>query len=109
MENNNFNENNLLEKENIFIPDYFNQNIQNNNKFKTWENLMLKKYGNNARLFKCTKDKIYFYVSNKDCMEYPYYSSKCPICNNVICYYCFRNSTYMRMEFCKCCIRRRLY
>ena len=75
MENNNFNENNLLEKENIFIPDYFHQSIQNNNKFKTWENLMLQKYGNNARLFKCTVDKLYFYVSNEECMEYPYYSS----------------------------------
>ena len=109
MENNNLNENNLLEKENIFIPDYFNQNIQNNNKFKTWENLMLQKYGSNARLFKCTVDKIYFYISDKDCMEYPYYSSYCPICKNVICYFCLRNSTYIRMEFCKCCIRRRLY
>ncbi len=109
MENNNFNDNDLLDKENIFAPDYFNQNIQNNKKFKTWENLMFQKYGNNARLFKCTKDKIYFYVSNEECMEYPYYSSKCPICNNVICYYCLRNSTYIRMEFCKCCIRRRLY
>ena len=109
MENNNFNENALLEKENIFIPDYFNQNVQNNNKFKTWENVMLQKYGNNARLFKCTKDKIYFYVSNKDCMENPYYSSKCPICNNIICYICFRNSTSIDMELGKCCIRRRLY
>ena len=99
MENNNFNENNLLEKENIFIHDYFNQKIQNNNKFKIWENLMLKKYGNNARLFKCIVDKIYFYISNEDCMEYPYYSSHFPICNNVICYYCLRNSAYSRMEF----------
>ena len=88
---NNSNDNALLDKENIFIPDYFNQKIKNNNKFKTWENLMFQKYGENARLFKCTVDKIYFYVSNKDCMEYPYYSSYCPMCNNVICYFCLRN------------------
>ena len=70
---------------------------------------MLQKYGNSARLFKCTVDKIYFYDSNKDCMENPYYSSKCPTCNNIICYFCFRNSTSIDMELGKCCIRRRLY
>ena len=66
MENNNFSGNDLLEKENIFIPDYFNQNIQKNNKFKTWENSIFQKYGRTARLFKCTTIKIYFYDSNKD-------------------------------------------
>ena len=107
MENN---ENTLLEKDNVFKPDYFGQKIsKNNNNFKTWEDTMLKKYGNNAKLFECTQDKIYFYISNKDCMDYPYYASSCPICNNNICYYCLRVSTHSRMEFCKCCIRRRLY
>ena len=99
----------LVEKDNIFRPDYFGQNIEKSSSFKTWEDSMLKRYGNNAKLFKCTKDQIYFYISNEDCLNYPYYSSSCPICNNVICYYCLRVSTYSRMQFCKCCIRRRLY
>ena len=76
-------ENNKFE---IFRPEYENQKIKNNQNFINWENSIFKKYGNDAKLFKCTKDKIYFYTSNKDCMDYPFYACRCPECNYFVCY-----------------------
>ena len=93
----------------IFRPEYENQKIKNNQNFINWENSIFKKYGNDAKLFKCTKDKIYFYTSNKDCMDYPFYACRCPVCNYFICYYCLGRTDHDHAEFGQCCIRRRLY
>jgi hypothetical protein len=110
MENENevefINKNNNFE---IFRPDYENQNIKNNQNFINWENSIFKKYGNDAKLFKCTKDNIYFYTSNKDCIDYPYYVCHCPECNYYVCYYCSARTEPRYSGFGQCCIRRRLY
>ena len=69
---------------------------------------MLKKYGNDAKLFKCSYDEIYFYCAYESFRKLPLCSSKCPSCNQPICYYCSRvahNNNY----FGDCCLKRRLY
>ena len=38
---------------------------------------MLKKYGNDAKLFNCIYDNLYFYVPYNDCKSMPYYLRKC--------------------------------
>ena len=52
---------------------------------------MQKIYGQNAILFHCLKDNIYFYVSYKECLSHPIYKSYCPKCKQNICYYCSRD------------------
>ena len=94
--------------DNIFGFEYKGQKGKNNQIYRKWENSMFEKYGNDAKLFYCKNDDIFFYVSNKECMEYPYYSTRCPKCNYSICHIC---STIMKKEFDdgNCCIKRRLY
>ena len=99
-------ENNKFE---IFRPEYENQKIKNNQNFINWENSIFKKYGNDAKLFKCTEDEIYFYTSNKDCMDYPFYACRCPQCNYFVCYYCLGRTDQDDAVFGQCCLRRRLY
>ena len=48
---------------------------------------MLIKFGNNSKQFKYNKDKILFYSTYDEFINDPYYRSKCPICNNFICYF----------------------
>ena len=69
--------------ENIFKLDYKEQSLKDNSKFNSWRNTMLQKYGNDAKLFKCSYDKIYFYSSNKKLSSC---SSVCPSCKLSICY-----------------------
>ena len=101
----NFSEN----KDNIFTSEYKGQSIKNNINYKNWENSMLEKYGKDAKLFHCQEDDILYYVSNKECMEYPYYCTRCPKCNYFICYYCETMTNHDKAEFGKCCLKRRLY
>ena len=75
-------------KDNIFMPEYENQNIYNIQAFKNWQNSNFKKYGKDVKLFYCLYNKIYFYVSDNECQKYPYYRVKCPKCNYYICYCC---------------------
>ena len=93
----------------IFRPEYENQNIKNNQNFINWEKSIFTKYGKDAKLFKCTEDNIYFYTSNKDCIEYPFYACRCPECNFYICYYCLGRTDHHDAEYGQCCIKRRLY
>ena len=72
--------------ENIFKLEYFNQNLNDNVEYQKWNNLMIKKYGRKAKLFKCQDDDILFYTSNEDCKSHPFYQSVCPYCNNTIYY-----------------------
>ena len=96
------NENDLIRfEENIFRLDYSEQNINSNLDFIKWKKSMLESYGNDAKLFHCLEDKIYYYVSKKDF----YYKEACPICKNSICYFCKSNGHH---EGC-CCIRYKLY
>ena len=89
--------------ENIFKLDYKEQSVKDNSKFNSWRNRMLQKYGNDAKLFKCSYDKIYFYPSNKKLSSC---SSTCPSCNLSICYYCSRLATY---DIDNCCLKRRIH
>ena len=92
-----------------FKLDYEGQSIENNNKFEKWKQLMLTKYGNDAKLFKRLKDNIYFYSSNRDYFNnINFYQSKCPICNNPICYYCSRYCRDCYFENASCCLKRKI-
>ena len=76
---------NLTEKEdinppNIFKLDYEGQSLKDNIKFELWKTKMLNKYGNNAKLYKCKIDNIYFYSSIKN-----NFGMGCPSCQNLIC------------------------
>ena len=95
------------DSDNIFSFEYKGQKGKNNQIYRKWENSMFEKYGNDAKLFYCKNDDIFFYVSNKECMEYPYYSTRCPKCNYSICQICSTIKDYMYDG--SCCIKRRLY
>ena len=73
---------------NIFQLEYQNQVLDNNIKFQKWKNSMLKKYGSDAKLFKCKKDNILFFISKGNTLQAPCYLKKCPICRELICYFC---------------------
>ena len=96
-------------KDNVFSSEYEGQKLKNNQNYKNWENSMFKLYGNDAKLFHCHKDNILFYVSNKECMDYPYYSTRCPKCNYFICYFCPFMDNDKDAGYGLCCLKRRLY
>ena len=111
MENENediINDKMISKSENAFKIEYIGQTLKINAKFRDWKNKMLIKYGNNAKLFHCKYDNIYFYTTNNDCKSIPYYKSKCPICGRSICYYCSRY-TIDNYDRGRCCIKRRIY
>lgn len=84
----------------FFNYDYDNQKMDNNIKFQEWKNSMIKKYGNDAKLFKCQRDKLYFYSSYKDCISLPCYRNKCPQCDKYICHFCSFPGTNERIRCC---------
>ena len=87
----------------VFILDYGDQYFRNNIEFQKFEISMKKKYGNNAKLFKCKKDKILFYDNSPN---FPFYESKCPKCKKSICYFC---SSINSISQEKCCLTKRIY
>jgi len=99
---------NEMEADNMLKLDYDGQSLKNNEKFNSWKKIMLKKYGNDAKLFKCSYDAIYFYCTYESFRELPLYSSNCPSCNQPICYYCSRVA-HNNNSFGDCCPKRRLY
>lgn len=92
---------------NSYQVDYEGQNYENNISFKNWRESNLKKFGKDAKLFKCIKDKIFFYASNNEYSSFPYYVCKCPICNKSICYYCQRYVNKLQL-YRYCCLKRML-
>ena len=99
---------NISNPECAFKLDYSNQSLKDNIEFQNWKIQMIKRYGNDAKLFKCKHDNCYFYETNKECKTRPYYLAYCPICNQQVCYYCLSNGSdpYNRG---KCCVKRRIY
>ena len=112
MENTNekieLNEYNSSLNTNIFKPEYEGQELNNNLIFLNWKKSMIKIYGEKAMLFKCLKDKIYFYTFYEECIRYPVYQSICPQCGKQICYFCFRNEKDVFEENGTCCLQRRI-
>ena len=91
----------------IFKLDYVGQKLENNKNYKEWKNSILSKYGNNAKISKCFLDNILFYsndIENKDL----FFQTICPICNNPICNYCYRNCVDSYYERASCCIKRKI-
>ena len=100
-------ENELLENteiNDIFQIDYKNQNLHNNIQFQKWKQSILKKYGNDVKFFKCTKDRILFFSSNIECKKYPFYKSNCPLCHLSICYFCSKLRDNKYREYGECCL-----
>ena len=99
---------NISNSECAFKLDYPNQPLKENKKFQNWKIQMLKRYGKDAKLFKCNYDNCYFYGTNKECRTKPYGSAYCPICSRSICYYCleYNNDSLDRG---RCCVKRRIY
>ena len=97
--------------ESVFKLDYNNQQLFKNNEFQKWKNLMILKYGKNAKLFKCEKHKILFYNSNDGYINSPLYVKMCPICNELVCCFCSLSLQSFDASYNKgsCCLRRRIY
>ena len=89
---------------NTFSLQYPDQKLKNNPSYEKWRQLMLKKYGNDAKEFKCIKDNILFYTSKNDYEEYPYYKSICPKCEEDICYFC--SKVIIDLDIYNCCFKR---
>ena len=80
--NSNIIEKNLLNNNHIFKLDYFNQKLENNKIFTKWNQLMIKEYGNNVKLFKCKVDNKLFYLAYDECLKISPFAWKCPLYNN---------------------------
>ena len=94
--------------ENKFKIEYFGQDLKKNESFIQWQNEMKKIYGNDAKLFKCKRDKICYYGKFSDCKKLPLYKIKCPICDLSNCYFCSKHiDDYV--DHGKCCLSRRIY
>ena len=90
----------------IFKLEYLEQNVNDNFEYQKWKKIMLIKFGNNSKQFKCIKDKILFYSTYDECINDPYYRCKCPICNNYICYFCL---CYSKNIYISCCIKNSIF
>ena len=94
--------------ENIFKIDYINQNLDNNTKYKKWNNLMLSKYGKNSKILRCIKDNIIFYAKYEDAISSPCYKIECPICKCLICHFCSYCDDSKDIYFI-CCFKKGFY
>jgi len=100
----NLKENDFEKNENIFYLDYDAQRMDDNIEYKNWKESMLKYYGRDAKLFRCLNDKILFYIKyNDNSLLYGSFI-RCPICKQLICYYC---SYYNKHEYSDiyCCLK----
>ena len=87
----------------IFELDYEGQNLNNNENFINWKKEVLNKLDNNAKLFKCKKHKILFFVTNNEYKKD--YLIICPK-GHYICYFCDYSGDNIALYYC--CIRRSL-
>ena len=94
-----------IKSKNIFKPDYIGQNLDNNQQFINWKKEMIQEYGIDAKLFKCSKEKIFFFASKSKYSNYPFYQCVCPSCSIPICYFCSR---YSNNRYGDCCLPRRI-
>ena len=78
---------NWINRENKFEVEYFGQNLNKKELFIQWQNEMKKIYGNDAKLFLCKNDKIFYYRRSSDCKKIPFYKIRCPICKLTNCYF----------------------
>ena len=92
----------------IFKFDYEGQNLEKNALYIQWKNSMLSKYGKDVKLFKCLKDKIYFYATYNEYNNIYFRQAKCPICKNPICYYCSRFFNDSLNKKASCCLKRKI-
>ena len=98
----------INEPGNKFQIEFVGQNLEKNESFIKWKNKMKEIYGNDAKLFKCRKDKIYYFGKKSDCLKNPLYKIKCPICQLGNCYFCSKH-TSDSYDVGYCCLYRRLY
>ena len=93
-------EDNSISNENMFRIEYKGENLKKNQNFLNWKNMIFEKYKENAKLFYCDKDKVFF------CTNWETYQSfffrKCPICGKYICYFCGQSNI-------DCCLKRKIY
>lgn len=89
---------------NVFKPSYENQDLRNNADFQNWKSSMISKYGENAKLYKCPIDKIYFYTSDEEGGNNHNNEGHCPICKKAICFFCLQLTT--RGMF-NCCFKKK--
>ena len=80
--------------------------MNDNFEYQKWKEIMLIELGNNSKQFKCHKDKKLFFSAYNEFINDPYYRSKCPICNNYICYFC---SCYSKNSYISCCIKNSIF
>ena len=92
--------------EKYFKYDYESQNLNDNINLLKWKEEIKKKNNNikNLKLFKCQKDKIFFYNSYKE-----NYLGLCPICSKYICYFCLFPNTRNDNSEIFCCIKRLIH
>ena len=109
MENENKENDEYLNESNktVFELEYSNQPLKNNIKYKIWEKKIKDKNDNNIIFLRCLRDKIIFYAKKNEKVNDPC-TTKCPICQNLICFYCSRYSLY-EMFVGNCCLKRGIY
>ena len=109
------NELKLLDQSNIanvkdFIKlDFPGQNLKGNKSFEDFKKEKLTELGKDAKLFYCKKDNLYFYISKEQCKTPPLYYKNCPLCNNFVCYFCKRNTSWNIVNRGNCCLKLKLY
>ena len=89
---------------NTFKPDYDNQNLEMNSEYQKWKSSMFDKYGNEGKIFKCSRDKILFFAPKQNVGNNNINVCRCPLCKKRICFYCSKASDH----FGNCCLRKKL-
>lgn len=93
--------------DNIYKLKYPYEKVDNNINYQNWQRLMIAKYGEDAKFFRCIDDKIIFCTTYIHCVQKPSFKGKCPICLKNICLFCFNNYKDKR-DWVQCCLRRAL-
>ena len=95
-----------LESPDFFKAEYQGQLIKENVKFNLFKKAQLTKYGNNAKLFYCKHDGVYFYAPSKNNSSFIFESEReCPVCTKKICYFC----SEVPDQYWKCCQKDHVY
>ena len=63
----------LLHANDYFKLDFPGQNLKGNKLYEDFKKRKLKELGNDAKLFYCKRENLYFYKSKNECKEAPFY------------------------------------
>lgn len=90
----------------VFKPEHMNQNLEENNQFIQWRDLMNRRFNpDNNRMYKCFNEECFFYAEKNGNQDFKVHCPS-PSCHRPIC--CICEKPYLAEWYGYCCISRKI-